>query len=49
MDHILYKYQSHFFSLYQGKDVMDQDYLGIFNATVAVLDQIGYTGGNGER
>ena len=39
--HRLYEAQCRFFTLYQGKDATDQDYLERFNTTVAMLNQIG--------
>ena len=41
VEHSLYNAQRRFFTVYQGKDSIYQDYLEKFNTTVVVLDQIG--------
>ena len=39
----MYDAQQQFFTIYQGKDANEQEYMEIFNTNIMVLDQTGKT------
>ena len=43
VDHSIYKARRRLFTLYQGKEVIEKDYIERFNISVALLYQIGAT------
>ena len=38
LEHSMYDAQQHFFTIYQGKDANEQEYMEIFNTNIMVLD-----------